>query len=83
MYEGPANAAHTGVVSFNLRGMDSGQAADALNQRKIAVRGGLHCAPAIHAWLGTAGAVRASLGPFNTERDVDSFLSAVLVMAHA
>ena len=83
VYEGPADAAHTGVISFNLRGMDSGQAADALNQRKIAVRGGLHCAPAIHAWLGTAGAVRASLGPFNTERDVDSFLSAVLVMAHA
>ena len=83
VYEGPANAAHTGVVSFNLRGMDSGQAADALNQRKIAVRGGLHCAPAIHAWLGTAGAVRASLGPFNTERDVDSFLSAVLAMTNA
>ena len=82
VYEGPAGAAHTGVVSFNLRGMDSGQAADALNQRKIAVRGGLHCAPAIHAWLGTAGAVRASLGPFNTEREVDDFLSAVLAISN-
>ncbi len=78
VYDGPRDAAHTGLVSFNLRSMDSGQAADALNKRKIAVRGGLHCAPAIHAWLGTGGAVRASLGPFNTERDVDRFLSAVL-----
>ncbi len=78
IYEGPPEAAHTGVISFNLRGMDSGQAADALNQRKIAVRGGLHCAPAIHAWLGTTGAVRASLGPFNTEKDIDAFLSAIL-----
>ncbi|MBR4331260.1 MAG: aminotransferase class V-fold PLP-dependent enzyme [Clostridia bacterium] len=83
LYEGPADAAHTGVISFNLRGMDSGQAADALNRRKIAVRGGLHCAPAIHAWLGTAGAVRASLGPFNTEREVDDFLAAVLAMVHS
>ena len=82
VYEGPAAAAHTGVISFNLRGMDSGQAADALNQRKIAVRGGLHCAPAIHAWLGTNGAVRASLGPFNTEREVDDFLTAVLAISN-
>ena len=83
VYEGPADAAHTGVISFNLQGMDSGQAADALNRRKIAVRGGLHCAPAIHAWLGTAGAVRASMGPFNTEREVDDFLAAVLAMVHS
>ena len=47
----------------------------------IAVRGGLHCAPSIHAWLGTAGAVRASLGPFSTEGDVDALLSAVGRMA--
>ena len=74
---GPEDAAHVGVVSFNIRGMDSGEAADQLNRQRIAVRGGLHCAPSIHAWLGTTGAVRASLGPFNTERDVDALLSAV------
>ena len=77
VYEGAADVPHTAVVSFNIRGMDSGQAADALDRRRIAVRGGLHCAPSIHAWLGTDGAVRASLGPFNTEKDVDDFLSAV------
>ena len=81
LYDGPADAAHVPVVSFNIRGMDSGQAADALNERKIAVRGGLHCAPSIHAWLGSGGAVRASLGPFNTEKEVDSFLSAVLAIS--
>ena len=77
LYEEAADAPHVGVVSFNLRGMDSGQAADALNQHKIAVRGGLHCAPSIHAWLGSGGAVRASIGPFNTEKDIDDFLWAV------
>ena len=81
VYGGPQESAHTGVVSFNIRGMDSGQAADALNKQKIAVRGGLHCAPAIHAWLGTEGAVRASLGPFNTEKDVDDFLLATEIIS--
>ena len=77
LYAGPASLPHVGVVSFNLRGMDSGEVADRLNRAGIAVRGGLHCAPSIHAWLGTAGAVRASVGPFNTERDVDALVDAV------
>ena len=81
LYGGPPEAAHTAVVSFNLSTLDSGQAADALNRRGIAVRGGLHCAPSIHAWLGTSGAVRASLGPFNTEKDVDALLTAVQEMS--
>ncbi len=77
LYTGLADLPRVGVVSFNLRGMDSGEAADRLNRADIAVRGGLHCAPSIHAWLGTPGAVRASVGPFNTERDVDALVEAV------
>jgi len=76
-YCGPAGTPQAGLVSFNVRDLDSGQVADALNRRGIAVRGGLHCAPSVHAWLGTQGAVRASVGPFNTEKDVDALLSAV------
>ena len=83
VHEGTSDGPHVAVVSFNIQGMDSGQAADALNRRHIAVRGGLHCAPSIHAWLGTAGAVRASLGPFNTEKDVDDFLAAVMKIVQA
>lgn len=77
---GAEDAPRVGVVSFNIRNMDSGEAADALSQKRFALRGGLHCAPAIHAWLGTQGAVRASLGPFNTESDVDALLAAVSQM---
>ena len=38
----------------------------------IAVRAGLHCAPKAHEFLGTAplGAVRFSIGAFNSERDI-------------
>lgn len=76
---GSDDAPKTAVISFNIRGMDSGHAADSLSQEKIALRAGLHCAPAMHAWLGTleTGAIRASLGPFNTEQDIDQFLAAV------
>jgi len=38
----------------------------------IAVRAGLHCAPKAHQFLGTSplGAVRFSIGAFNTEQDI-------------
>ena len=74
---GAPDAPSVGVVSFNIAGMDNGYVADLLSGEKIAVRGGLHCAPAMHAYLGTDGAVRASVGPYNTEREMDAFLAAV------
>ena len=81
VYGPPAGVPQVGVVSFNVKRLDSGWTADALNRERIAVRGGLHCAPSIHAYLGTDGAVRASLGPFNTEKDVDALLMAVQRMS--
>jgi cysteine desulfurase/selenocysteine lyase len=49
----------------------------------IAVRTGLHCAPLVHADLGTggAGAVRFSLGCQNTEAEIDRALEAVAEIA--
>ncbi|MDI6711936.1 MAG: aminotransferase class V-fold PLP-dependent enzyme [Anaerosomatales bacterium] len=45
----------------------------------VAVRAGLHCAPAAHAAMGTAetGAVRFSVGRGVTEADVDAAVEAV------
>ena len=46
----------------------------------IAVRSGYHCAPFIHTLLGTTatqGTVRASVGFFNTEADIDALIAAV------
>lgn len=66
-------AAHVGITAVVPDGGDSAALADALDATGIAVRGGLHCAPAMHSYLGTlhSGAVRFSPGPFNTERDMD------------
>ena len=59
--------------------MSVSELADALSRRKIAVRGGLHCAPGAHSHLGTLrrGAVRASIGHANTSDEVDQFLRAI------
>lgn len=68
-----------GVVSFTLKNMDSSEGADALNQMGFCLRGGLHCAPSIHQHMGTleGGAVRASIGIYNTEEEIDRLVSAL------
>lgn len=76
IYTPKEEAARASIVSFNLGDLSSSQTADALAQANIAVRGGLHCAPMAHQFLGTLrrGAVRASLGHANTFEEVDAFL---------
>lgn len=79
IYSPREEAARAGIVSFNLPGMTSSDVADRLGRMGIAVRGGLHCAPGAHRFLGTLrrGAVRASVGYANTFEEVDAFLNAV------
>lgn len=76
---GHPQAAKVGIVSFVADTMDTSRLADGLNASGIAVRAGLHCAPAIHRWLGTleSGALRASVGIFNTEQDMDDTAAVV------
>lgn len=76
---GAHSAESVGVTSFLMDGADLGQAADALDKRDIALRSGLHCAPSIHGWLGTldTGALRASVGIYNTAEDIDALIKAV------
>ncbi|MDR2634930.1 MAG: aminotransferase class V-fold PLP-dependent enzyme [Clostridiales bacterium] len=68
-----------GVISFNVKGKTSGETADFLNERGIAVRSGLHCAPLAHRLLGTEkrGAVRVSVGFNNSHSDARALLSAL------
>ena len=76
LYSPAEEAARAGIISFNLGDLSSSQTADALARANIAVRGGLHCAPGVHRFLGTLrrGAVRASVGHANTFEEVDRFL---------
>ncbi len=67
------------LVSFNIGGIASQEAASALDGLGIAVRGGLHCAPGVHRFLGTlsCGAVRVSPGFLNTREDAMALVRAV------
>ena len=55
----------------------------ALDERGIAVRGGLHCAPGVHRFLGTLniGAVRVSPGLMNTAAEAKRLIDAVWEIA--
>ena len=69
-----------GIVSFSVGELPSQTVADLLSEKyDIAVRGGLHCAPLAHAFLGTSenGLVRVSLSPHNTTKECQKLLLAL------
>lgn len=73
----------TGVVSFRLNQENVALTGTILDEAfGIAVRTGLHCAPAAHRTIGTFpdGTVRISFGRFNTSRDVDALVAAIRQM---
>ncbi len=67
-------------VSFLLKGIEPQELSIVLDQSfEIATRAGLHCAPLMHEFLGTApqGCVRFSPGFFNTLQEIDQAVDAV------
>jgi cysteine desulfurase/selenocysteine lyase len=78
---GPEANERVGVVSVVVPGFDSRDVAAILDSEfAIECRAGLHCAPRIHAALGSVesgGTVRSSLGPWNTEEDVNRAAAAI------
>ncbi len=81
-YAAPQAGAQVGVLSFRLPHRDPGWVAEALSQRGIAVRAGLHCAPLAHATGGTeqTGTVRVSVSAFNTSREIEGLLAVMRLL---
>lgn len=75
----PEPYAFAPVLSFNVEGKKSAETAAYLNDKGIAVRGGLHCAPAAHRQIGTLenGTVRVSAAAFNTQYDITALTAAL------
>lgn len=72
------------IVALNIRDYDSSAVSDELAVTYgIATRPGAHCAPRMHAALGTTeqGAVRFSFSCYNTEQEVDAAIAAVRAIA--
>ncbi len=68
---------NAGIVSLVLPGEHPADLATLLDQQKIAVRAGSHCAMPLFAALQQSGAVRLSLAAYNTEDEVDLALAAL------
>ena len=69
-----------GIVTFNVKGKSCEQVADELSEvYGIAARGGFHCAGLAHKTIGTweLGAVRLSIGIFNTKGQIKTAIEAV------
>lgn len=70
----------TGIVTFNIENMGCEEVCQKLNDiYGICARGGFHCAGLAHKTIGTfkTGAVRMSIGPFNTKRDIGLAISGI------
>jgi selenocysteine lyase/cysteine desulfurase len=81
---GAAELNTTPVVSFRVSGMDVEECGFILRESfGVVARTGLHCAPLIHAAIGTAprGTVRFSPSGFNTSDEVEAAISAVAEVA--
>ena len=77
---GPAACRKTGISLINIRGVGAEEVTSILSSKYgIAVRGGYHCAGLAHKTIGTwdEGAVRISVGPFNTRKDMEKLADAI------
>ena len=79
VFASPDGTAQAGMISFRVTGRDAEAVGEALAERGIAVRAGLHCAPLAHRTAGTldTGTVRVSFSAFNTPREVDMLVRAL------
>ena len=79
VFAAPEGKQQAGVLSFRVRGRDPELIGEALAERGIAVRAGLHCAPLAHRSAGTldTGTVRVSFSAFNTPGDCEGLYYAL------
>ncbi len=71
------------TIGINVNSVPSNEVGQYLDENGVAVIGGIHCAILAHEALGTEkiGVVRISLSPFNTEKEVDSFVEIMKQLA--
>lgn len=73
------NVPRTGIVLYRNERISVNALSSALDAENICTRSGFHCAPLAHDTLQTGenGALRISIGYFNTQRDIDRIYAAI------
>ncbi|KIV53383.1 cysteine desulfurase [Aneurinibacillus migulanus] len=74
---GPKND-RVGLITFNLGNIHPHDVATFLDSFGIAVRAGHHCCQPLMSWLGAHATTRASFYLYNTEDEVDKFITVLL-----
>ncbi|MFC0179718.1 cysteine desulfurase CsdA [Thorsellia kenyensis] len=65
------------ILTFTLKGIHPSDLDMLLAEQNIAIRSGMHCAHPLNRTLGINGSIRASFAPFNTDKEVELFISAI------
>ena len=72
---GPADSA--GIVSFAVEGVHPHDVGTILDEAKVAIRAGHHCAQPLMEVLGVEATARASFGVYNGPQDVDALVKGI------
>jgi cysteine desulfurase/selenocysteine lyase len=72
---GPEDSA--GIVSFALEGVHPHDVGTILDESKVAIRAGHHCAQPLMRHLGVDATARASFGVYNGRRDIEALVAGI------
>lgn len=77
IYGPPPGPQRGGVLAFNLRGVHSHDVATILDEARVAVRSGHHCAKPLMGVLAVGSTARASFHVYNRPSDLDPLISGL------
>ena len=77
LYVTPNRENHSGVISFNIKGVHPHDVASILDAEGVCVRSGNHCAQPLLRYMGMDSTCRASFYIYNTKEDVDMLVTAL------
>lgn len=77
LYLTPNEENHSGVISFNIKGVHPHDVASILDSQNVCVRSGNHCAQPLMRFLGIDSTCRASFYFYNDKEDVDRLVWAL------
>jgi cysteine desulfurase/selenocysteine lyase len=72
---GPEDSA--GIVSFAIEGVHPHDIGTILDEARVAIRAGHHCAQPLMEYLGVDATARASFGVYNGRQDVEALLNGI------
>lgn len=77
LYVTPNRKNHSGVISFNMKGVHPHDIASILDSNNVCVRSGNHCAQPLMRFLGIDSTCRASFYFYNNKEDVDKLVQSL------